>query len=131
MDTETLIIGGGLSGLAVARSLQAHGQPFLLVEARSQLGGRILTQSVSIAGQATAFDLGPAWFWPGQERIERLIAQFGLGVFEQYASGKLVYENERGDVQSGQGYASMQGSLRMRGGLSVLIDALSPHYPQT
>ena len=129
MDTETLIVGGGLSGLAVAKSLQANGQPFQLVEARPRLGGRILTKSVSLAGRAAALDLGPAWFWPGQERIERLIAEFGLGVFEQYASGALVYEDERGRVQLGRGHASMQGSLRMCGGLSLLIEALARDLP--
>ncbi|WP_306316139.1 FAD-dependent monooxygenase [Phaeobacter italicus] len=32
MDTETLIIGGGLSGLSLARHLSARGDRFLLVE---------------------------------------------------------------------------------------------------
>lgn len=129
MDTETLIVGGGLSGLAVAKSLQAQGRPFRLVEGRPRFGGRILTQSVRRAGLEAAFDLGPAWFWRGQERIERLIAELGLGVFEQYASGTLVYEDEHGRVQLGRGHASMQGSLRMRGGLCLLIDALVRELP--
>jgi monoamine oxidase len=129
MDTETLIIGGGLSGLAIARELQRRDRSFKLVEARHQLGGRIRTQSVTVDGKTAGFDLGPAWFWPGQERIERLIGALGLVAFEQYASGKLVYEDERGEVQTGRGYASMLGSLRMRGGLSVLIDALARTIP--
>jgi monoamine oxidase len=129
MNTETLIVGGGLSGLAIARELQRRDRPFQLIEARQQLGGRILTRSVSLGGKTAAFDLGPAWFWPGQGRIERLIGELGLAAFEQYASGKLVYEDERGEVQFGRGYASMLGSLRMRGGLSVLIDALYRAIP--
>jgi monoamine oxidase len=129
MKTETLIIGGGLSGLAVARELQRRNRSFQLIEARQQLGGRILARSVSLGDKTAAFDLGPAWFWPGQERIKRLISELGLVAFEQYSSGKSVYEDERGEVQSGWGYASMLGSLRMRGGLSVLIDALFRAIP--
>ncbi len=129
LDTETLIIGGGLSGLAVAKSLHQRGRPFQLIEARERLGGRILTQSASDGRQVAHFDLGPAWFWPGQERIERLISELGLGAFEQYASGTLVYEDEQGRVHLGQGYASMQGSLRLRGGLSEIIAALTRQIP--
>ena len=129
MDIETLIIGGGLSGLAIARELQRLKRPYQLVEARQRIGGRILTQSVGLGDKTAAFDLGPSWFWPGQERIESLIGELGLAAFEQYSDGVLIYENEHGRVQLGEGYASMKGSLRMRGGLSVLVDALARKIP--
>lgn len=129
MDTETLIIGGGLAGLAVARALQAQGRPYQLVEARPRLGGRIFTRSATLGERTATFDLGPAWFWPGQTRIERLILELGLTVFEQYATGTLIYEDERGRVHRGQGHASMQGSLRMRGGLSALIETMARSIP--
>ena len=98
MDIETLIIGGGLSGLAIARGLQRLKKPYQLVEARQRIGGRILTQSVGLGYKTSAFDLGPSWFWPGQERIESLIGELGLAAFEQYSDGVLVYENEHGRV---------------------------------
>ena len=44
MRTDTLIIGGGLSGLSLATQLVDQGQEVLVVEARSRLGGRILTE---------------------------------------------------------------------------------------
>ena len=40
---DTIIIGGGVAGLAAARVLQAAGRPALLVEARSRVGGRVHT----------------------------------------------------------------------------------------
>ena len=41
MHTDILIVGGGLSGLALADKLQQAGRDFVLVEARNRLGGRI------------------------------------------------------------------------------------------
>ena len=40
MQTDTLIVGGGLSGLALAAKLQKASQSFLVVEAAERLGGR-------------------------------------------------------------------------------------------
>ncbi|WP_415922245.1 flavin monoamine oxidase family protein [Tateyamaria sp. SN6-1] len=125
MTNRTLIVGAGLSGLALAHQLAAEGRPFVLVEARDRVGGRILTETVGDA----AFDLGPAWFWPGQPRIAALIRTLGLKQFDQYASGALTYEDADGQVQRGRGYASMEGSVRLQGGLSALTDALAAPLP--
>ncbi|MDO9526731.1 MAG: NAD(P)/FAD-dependent oxidoreductase [Gemmobacter sp.] len=117
---RTLVIGGGLSGLAVAHGLQGRGQDHTLVEARDRFGGRILTEPFGGA----AFDLGPAWFWPGQPRIAALTDRLGLQRFDQYAQGDLIYEDAQGQVQRGRGFASMQGSWRLVGGLDALIQTL-------
>ncbi|NNE89862.1 MAG: NAD(P)-binding protein [Silicimonas sp.] len=124
MQTDTLIIGGGLSGLALAEMLYATGHDFLLVEARDRLGGRILTKTFGGAN----FDLGPAWFWPGQPRIAKLVNRYGLAQFEQFSEGILTYEDQNG-VQRGQGYASMQGSYRLKHGFGALTSALSESLP--
>ena len=121
METETLIIGGGLSGLSLGSQLAAKGENFLIVEARERLGGRILTDRVA----GSCFDLGPAWFWPGQPRIAALSEELNLTWFEQYAHGAHCFEDERGVVQRGRGFASMQGSYRLKGGLGALIERLS------
>ncbi|MEN8831428.1 MAG: NAD(P)/FAD-dependent oxidoreductase [Pacificibacter sp.] len=122
----TLIVGGGLSGLALADALHAKGRDFVLVEARARLGGRIKTDTYA----GGAFDLGPAWFWPGQPRIACLIERLKLAKFDQFADGDLMYENERGHVQRGRGFSSMQGSWRLAGGLGASIDALADGLPQ-
>ncbi len=130
MTTDTLIIGGGLAGLALARRLQASGLSWQLIEAQDRLGGRIMTHTVTHDGHTGHYDMGPAWFWPGQARMAALVQQLGLSVFEQYASGALSYEDASGHVQRGRGYASMEGSYRLRGGLSALIDALKLSLPK-
>ena len=123
---KTLIIGGGLSGLALAERLEAQGQDYQLLEARDRFGGRIMTERVGDG----YFDMGPAWFWPGQPRIERFITRLGLKKFDQYASGELTYEDDAGRVQRGLGYASMKGSWRLEGGMSDLTEALLDRLPQ-
>ena len=75
MRTETPIIGGGLSGLSLSSSLAAKGRSFRLLEARDRVEGRILTEGADGA----YFDLGPAWFWPGQPRIAAEIERLGSG----------------------------------------------------
>ncbi|MEM9477842.1 MAG: NAD(P)/FAD-dependent oxidoreductase [Pseudomonadota bacterium] len=124
---KTTIIGGGLSGLYLAERLEAEGRDYHLLEARDRFGGRIMTESVGDA----SFDMGPAWFWPGQPRIEALVARLGLGKFDQFANGDLTYEDEGGRVQRGYGFASMEGSWRLEGGLSRLTEALAARITET
>lgn len=120
-----LIVGGGLSGLALADRLQALNQDYLLVDARSRFGGRILTERHGDG----YFDMGPAWFWPGKPRIAALTERLELEKFDQYADGILTYEDERGRVERERGFASMQGSWRLKGGLGALIDRLAVRLP--
>lgn len=120
-ETETLIVGGGLSGLALADRLTRAGRDWRLVEARGRLGGRIA--GMDHAG--ATFDLGPAWFWPGQPRIAALADRFGIDVFEQYARGATCHENADGSVQRVRMPSAMVGSLRLSGGMRALTDALA------
>ncbi len=125
MDTQILIVGGGLSGLALARRLDAAGIDWQLVEARARWGGRILTRMI----EQQNFDFGPSWFWPGQPRITTLIQQLGLVSFDQAYQGEQLYQDERGQVHRGQGMVSMQGSWRIQGGMAELIAHLVTDLP--
>lgn len=121
----TLIVGGGLAGLALADLLARAGRDFLLVEAQDRFGGRILTHQVEGAG----FDLGPTWFWPGQERIAALVRRLGLAAFAQHSSGAILLQTAGGAVERDRGYASMAGSLRVAGGLGAVIAGLVAGLP--
>lgn len=125
LHTDVAIVGGGLAGLALAGHLMRAGVDFQLFEARDRLGGRIKTGYLD----ASYFDLGPAWFWPGQPRMAALTQDLGLQVFEQYADGALSFEDERGQVERGRGFASMQGSLRVRGGFGGMVAKLAKTLP--
>lgn len=53
-----------------------------------------------------------------------LLEETGLQSFEQYAQGRQLFENEYGQLQRNAGFASMQGSWRLRGGWNMLVSAL-------
>lgn len=118
---KTLIIGGGLSGLALAERLESDGRDYLLVEARARFGGRIKTERIG----GGFFDMGPAWFWPGQPRIAALLERLGVQAFAQYAQGALSFEDENGEVTRNRDFSSMEGALRVEGGLAVVTDGLA------
>lgn len=136
MKTDTLIVGGGISGLHTAYELQKLNKDFILVEARNRLGGRILSNNYQIEDSdkniadadvydlsKPAFDLGPSWFWPGQTRIQKLIIELNLedSVFQQHASGQSIYEDQQGNIQQGFYGISMEGAFRLNGGIQQLI----------
>jgi len=125
MDTDVVIVGGGLSGLALADELHRKGVDFQLIEARDRFGGRIHAAHVDGA----AFDLGPAWFWQGQPRMAAATKRFGLSVFEQFSAGDIVAEDQNGNVQRGAGFASIAGSLRIAGGMTALVNAFATSVP--
>ena len=90
-ETETIIIGGGLSGLFTAYKLQELNSPYLLLEAKSVFGGRVAGYKTS-PGSDLSVDLGPTWFWPHQVMINQLLSQLNVGWFEQYCKGDALYQ---------------------------------------
>ena len=79
---DTIIVGGGLCGLALAQSLR--GRDFTLYEARERMGGRIFSERCR--RNNLAVDLGPTWFWPDtQPRVTQMISGLGLDTFAQRA----------------------------------------------
>lgn len=125
MQTDTLIVGAGLSGLALATALARRGDDYLLVEARNRVGGRILSvRSGPLGDEAERFDLGPSWVWPGQPRIATLLQQLEIDVFEQYSEGRLVYQDESGQVRRDYEFSTMAGALRIAGGISSITERL-------
>ncbi len=123
MIDDYAIVGGGLTGLAIAAELERRGRSFVLLEARDRLGGRAWSRPVG--SSIGHYDVGPAWFWPGQPKMAALTQRLGLASFEQFSQGTLVFEDERGSIQRGLDVATMAGALRIDGGLSRLIAALA------
>jgi monoamine oxidase len=76
---DTIVIGGGLAGLVIARELCAAGRAVTLLEARSRLGGRVYFDSFD--GTDEFIELGGNWFDPNyQPLIAAEIDRYGLEI---------------------------------------------------
>jgi monoamine oxidase len=124
--TDVLIVGGGLSGLRHATLLSIAGIDFQLIEARNRLGGRILSLPLPDGSEREdRYDLGPAWYWPDQPRMSRLVDELDLVWFEQMSLGNMVVQENSGDVRGNFPFLTMAGARRLVGGMQTLIEALA------
>lgn len=125
-DTRIIIVGGGLSGLYAAYLLEQQGlHDYLLLEARPELGGRVL--SAPVPGHELArVDLGATWFWPSmQPEFGALVDSLGLRAFAQPTAGQAVFERSAHQPpQRFPGYPASPTSMRLEGGIGTLVDAL-------
>lgn len=126
MHADILIIGAGLAGLSLAERLHREGQNALVLEARHRIGGRVLP--LDHAGEA--YDLGPAWFWPGQPRMATAARAYDLTIFEQYAQGKLVFQDRSGAIRRDLDLSPMAGALRIAGGVTTLLHRIAEGLPE-
>lgn len=127
MKTDVIIIGAGLSGLRIAQQLHQANIRVKLLDARERPGGRIHSKRIAHGVSEGRLDMGPSWFWPWQKRMMALMQELELraDIYEQYSDGLSVAEYRNGQLLKQAGIASMAGSLRLRGGLKTLVDALS------
>ena len=61
-DTTVLILGGGVAGITAARTLHDKGiTDFIIVEARHELGGRMMNHRFGAAGHEYNVEVGANW----------------------------------------------------------------------
>ena len=124
---SVVIIGGGISGLYAAYLLEKKGIDYVLLEARSTLGGRIVTAKLPKDNESIdSFDLGPSWFWPEyQQQLAQLIDELRLETVAQFEGGDMMVERSPDEAAvRTHGYKSSPPSMRLKGGMAALIDAL-------
>ncbi len=126
---DTAIVGGGLCGVALARSLRRQGRTVALLEARERLGGRIL--SVKDEGSGLAIDLGPTWFWPETQPLMRsLVEELELASLPQHDDGSLLHLTDADKApERMDGKMLHAGARRLQGGMARLVDALAAGLP--
>jgi len=123
---DTLIVGGGLSGLYAASLLALRNESLVVLEARERLGGRILSPEF----QGFFTDLGPSWYWPDiHPRMAGLIRELGLKGYRQFEEGRGRFQDPGGRVQTVRGYATEPLSWRLVGGMMALITELYQRLP--
>ncbi|HZH33273.1 MAG TPA: protoporphyrinogen oxidase [Pyrinomonadaceae bacterium] len=99
---KTIIIGGGVSGLAAAFRLFESGNEFVLLEAGDRLGGIIQT----IRREGFLLETGPDAFLSEKPEAVRLARRLGieselLGTRDENRRAFLVYENSLRPVPEG------------------------------
>ena len=123
IETQVLIIGGGLTGLSLARLLNAGGIPSIIIEARNRLGGRILTSRSS--GRAP-IELGATWLGKKHTALVDLLQELDLQTFEQALGERAVYEAiSTSPPQLVTLPPNDHPSYRIKGGTDLLINALA------
>ena len=61
-DATVLILGGGVAGVIAARTLHERGHDnFIIVDARTELGGRMQSYTFGEKGNTRTIELGPNW----------------------------------------------------------------------
>jgi polyamine oxidase len=60
--TTVLILGGGMTGIIAARTLHEQGiDDFIILDAKSELGGRMSPRTFGVAGRQVVLEMGPNW----------------------------------------------------------------------
>jgi len=119
---DTVVVGAGITGLTCARALVTAGQSVLVLEGRSRVGGRLLSDP------ATGLDLGASWFWPNEPRINAEIASLAIPTHQQHLAGDAMYEGPDG-VQRLDGNPIDVASGRFSIGADSLALALRSAMP--
>ncbi|MBW2707795.1 MAG: FAD-dependent oxidoreductase [Deltaproteobacteria bacterium] len=124
---DTMIIGGGLSGIYAAYLLSQRNKSFVILEARGRIGGRILSPE----HQGFFSDLGPSWYWPTiHPKMAHLIQALGLKGYRQFEAGMGCFQSSNGTVQTVSGYPMEPLSWRLSGGMMALITKLCEDIPE-
>jgi monoamine oxidase len=79
-DLDTVVIGGGFSGVTAAREISRAGHSVALLEARDRLGGRTWYKDDVVDGRS--FELGGTWVHWFQPHVYAEITRYGLELVE-------------------------------------------------
>lgn len=126
---DVMVVGAGLAGLTAADALHAAEMEVHVVEARSRLGGRLMTVSPE---PAAWFDMGATWLWSDQPGIQALAAALGLRVFGQFDAGPALGEEPGAAPRPVpvDGDPAAAAYLRLAGGTQQLCELLAGRLPE-
>jgi monoamine oxidase len=124
---DTIIIGGGLSGIYAASLIAGKKHSLALLEARSRVGGRIL--SPEYRGFFT--DMGPSWYWPMMNpKVTALAETLGLKGYPQFETGLGRFQAKDGRTTTIDGYPMEPSGWRLAGGMISLVQGLCSRIPE-
>ena len=121
---DVVVVGAGITGLALAERLDSAGMTVQVFEARDRVGGRLLSVPAGDEIADGRVDLGATWFWAHETEVRAQVARFNLRVHEQHIAGDAVY-------QAGDGVQRLVGNpidvpaLRLSDGMQSLATTLA------
>jgi putrescine oxidase len=107
IETEVVVIGGGIAGLTAASELAAAGTDVAVLEARDRVGGR--TWNTKIGGEAN--ELGGQWVAPYQSAMHELLADLEIELFPSFRTGEHVYVDPKGTSHRYDGHDAPMGQV--------------------
>lgn len=125
MRCDVVVVGAGVSGLAAAASLSASGAAVVCLEARDRVGGRVLT----LESSGHHLDLGATWFWANETAVTDLLAELGLGSFQQRTAGDALFERDSNGPVRLDGNPVDSPALRFTQGAQSLARGLAAKLP--
>ncbi len=91
--TKVVIIGAGFAGLAAAYQLHKKKIPFVILEARNRIGGRVYSFEADPA-EKLVVELGAEWVGKSHERIISLCDEFKLELLNNQFDTRLLYKGK-------------------------------------
>lgn len=89
IKSDIAILGGGLTGLTLAYLLRNSKYKVHIIEARTRLGGRILTNRKN---ESTPIEMGATWLSKEHTTLLALLKACNIDIFEQKMGDKAIYE---------------------------------------
>ena len=129
MSKKVIIVGAGLSGLALSYLLSRKNIDSVILEASSRIGGRIQTVNGKLD---TPLELGATWFSDMHSNLIRLINELKLKKYPQFSSGKSLFQTK--SFEPAQQFfvpETDNPSYRLVGGTQKLIDTLAEKIPSS
>jgi len=121
-SVDVIIVGAGLTGLTLARSLSQQGKDFTVLEASDRIGGRVHTVETE---SGAVVEMGATWFFPPFKNLFKLLKEIKVELTEQYLKGYTMYESEK-DSPPRKSYSTGEDDdmFRIKGGTSKIVETL-------
>ena len=130
MVDQVAVVGGGLAGLTAAAALARAGVGVQVLEARSFVGGRMMSIVATEVNERAWLDLGATWHWDDQPRVKALAADLGVASFPQYRTGKAMSDEGPDEAARPVDFPpSVPAELRFTGGAQSVCQLLADRLP--
>jgi monoamine oxidase len=126
---KVVIIGAGIAGLTVAYQLNQHNIDVTIVEARSRIGGRILTV-FDPKRPSVPLDFGSTWFLDEHKHLKRLIRDLRLKRYSLATKGLAIYDQGVGKTPRQFTSQDTSPKYSLIGGMHTLTNKLQKRLPK-